>query len=235
MERRTINMNKFINFTLIVFFVGAIMLGFQNCSNSMKPLNLDEESNAGLSISQLEFETMALLERKCTACHNADLNKGNISYITNLPALRFHRIVVDKLPSFSPLYTVFSVNEEHMTLVDQKEIEMIHKWISEGMSKATQMQPTWSSIQLHLVERYQCTNCHSTAGNRVPPRGLDLSSYTTLMRSTVINTADPASSRILLRLSSTDPGFRMPFNGPIVSTSDIDVIKQWIEAGAPNN
>ena len=228
-------MNKFINFTLILFFVGSMMLGFQNCSNNMKPLNLDEESNASLSASQLEYQTLSLLERKCSVCHNADLNKGNISYITNLPALRFHRIVVDKLPNFSPLYTVFSVNEEHMGMLNQKEIELIHKWIAEGMSKATQMQPTWSSIQTHLVERYQCTNCHSTAGGRVPPRGLDLTSYTSLMRSTVIDRTNPANSRILMRLSSTDAGVRMPLNGPIVSSSDIDVIRQWIEAGAPNN
>ena len=77
--------------------------------------------------------------------------------------------------------------------------------------------------------------------------GLDLRAATGF--ASLVNT--PSSQTALLRVAPGDPeasylihkvdgragivGSRMPQGGPFLSTEQIDVIRSWITAGAPNN
>ena len=87
-----------------------------------------------------------------------------------------------------------------------------------------------------------CTRCHSGAG---APQGLQLDaghSYALLVGvpSTEqpgvlrVKPGDPGDSYLVLKLegAASISGVRMPFGGPYLPQSTIDVIRQWITAGA---
>jgi hypothetical protein len=89
-----------------------------------------------------------------------------------------------------------------------------------------------------------CTRCHAGAG---APEGLQLDaahSYALLVGvpSTEqpnvlrVKAGDPDDSYLVLKLegSAGISGVRMPFGGPYLPQSTIDVIRQWISAGAPS-
>ncbi len=98
------------------------------------------------------------------------------------------------------------------------------------------------SIQEHVFTPI-CTKCHIGAG---APQGLQLDaahSYALLVgvpsseQPAVLRVApgDPDSSYIVRKLEGAPgiSGEQMPFGGPYLPQSTIDVIRQWITAGAP--
>ena len=117
------------------------------------------------------------------------------------------------------------------------------------------LEATFSSIQRNIFTttdsagRAACTNCHTTAGGRVPPAGMDLGSANA--HAQLVNVAsnakpgavrvipgDPENSYLIHKLEGrTDiVGQRMPRGtGPFLTDGQIRVIKRWIELGALNN
>jgi hypothetical protein len=115
--------------------------------------------------------------------------------------------------------------------------------------------PTFSSIQSTIFRstdstgRAACTNCHTTAGGRVPPVGMDLGSPNA--HAQLVNVAsvgkpgavrvipgDPENSYLIHKLEGRSGivGLQMPRGGgPPLTQGQILVIKRWIELGAPNN
>ncbi len=115
--------------------------------------------------------------------------------------------------------------------------------------------PTFSSIQRNIFTstdsagRAACNNCHTTAGGRVPPVGMDLGSPNA--HAQIVNVAavgkpgairvipgDPENSYLIHKLEgrSTIVGLRMPRSGPpYLTEGQILVIRKWIQDGAPNN
>lgn len=113
--------------------------------------------------------------------------------------------------------------------------------IGPGGGGATPLTADFQSIQDNVFTPI-CTKCHIGAG---APEGLQLDaahSYALLVGvpSTEqpnvkrVNPGNPDSSYIVLKLqgSSGITGARMPFGGPYLPQSTIDVIRQWISAGA---
>ena len=101
---------------------------------------------------------------------------------------------------------------------------------------------TLSSIQNEIFTP-RCASCHGA----LAPGGLDLraanafanlvnspSTQTTLMR---VAPGDPDASYLVHKLDgrSSIVGSRMPQGGPFLSTTEINVVRAWITAGAPNN
>jgi hypothetical protein len=126
--------------------------------------------------------------------------------------------------------------------------------ISELVGPTPDLRPTFSSIQSQIFEatdgsgRSACTNCHTNVG-RNPSGGLNLThatAYGALVNAptrtpagkTRVIPGDPDNSYLIHKLDGR-PGIngnRMPNNGPPYLTSgQIDVIRRWIEIGAPNN
>ena len=48
-----------------------------------------------------------------------------------------------------------------------------------------------------------------------------------------ISPGDPVASRLFARVSSSEPGERMPPTGVLLTAAEVDLIRRWIEAGAP--
>ena len=117
------------------------------------------------------------------------------------------------------------------------------------------LEPTFTSIQRNIFTtsdstgRASCTSCHTTAGGRVPPAGMDLGSANA--HAQLVNVAsnakpgavrvipgDPENSYLIHKLEgrTTIVGQRMPRGtGPFLTDGQIRVIKRWIELGALNN
>ena len=115
--------------------------------------------------------------------------------------------------------------------------------------------PTFRSIQQNIFTatdssgRAACTNCHTTAGGRTPPAGMDLGSANA--HAQLVNVAsnarpgairvipgDPENSYLIHKLEGRAgiAGLRMPRSGPpYLTEGQIRVIKRWIELGALNN
>jgi hypothetical protein len=119
--------------------------------------------------------------------------------------------------------------------------------------------PTFTSIQQNIFTatdpsgRAACTNCHTTAGGRVPPVGMDLGSGSA--HAQLVNVpsrgkpgavrvipGDPDNSYLIHKLAGLGPagetiaGVRMPLGaGPYLTEGQIRVIRRWIELGALNN
>jgi len=111
--------------------------------------------------------------------------------------------------------------------------------------------PTFDSIRTGILQttdsagRASCVTCHTTAG-RPFTAGLDLSvdAYTALVN--VVSTqrrdlmlvmpGNPTASYLIHKLEGRSGivGLRMPQSGPPhLTPGQIDVIKRWIEIGAP--
>lgn len=115
--------------------------------------------------------------------------------------------------------------------------------------------PTFSSIQRNILTstdsagRAACTNCHTTAGGRTPPAGMDLGSpnaHAQIVNVGSINKpgairvvpGDPENSYLIHKIEGRAGifGLRMPRSGPpYLTDGQIRVIKRWIELGALNN
>ncbi|MCM2310347.1 MAG: CHRD domain-containing protein [Steroidobacteraceae bacterium] len=94
----------------------------------------------------------------------------------------------------------------------------------------------------------RCSGCH-TGGGAILPASMNLSSAAASYASLVnvpaeqqpavprVRPNDPPGSYLIRKLEG-DPsisGARMPFGGPFLSATDMERVRSWINAGAPNN
>jgi methionine-rich copper-binding protein CopC len=114
--------------------------------------------------------------------------------------------------------------------------------ITPGSGGGTPLTATFQSIQDNVFTPI-CTKCHIGSG---APEGLQLDaahSYSLLVgvasaeQATVLRVSpgSPDNSYIIRKLQGTAgiSGGQMPLGGPYLPQSTIDVIRQWITAGAP--
>jgi hypothetical protein len=108
--------------------------------------------------------------------------------------------------------------------------------VGAGCGSATDDRPAkWSLISATIVEPSCATvSCHSAISVR---GGVDLHAreigYYTLVNGFYVIPGHPESSA-LVSLMNAQGSLRMPPDVPL-STDDIDLIENWIAAGAPNN
>lgn len=248
-------MNKHSKIIILVFSLLLTMPLFQNCSNNMAPLNLDQSSDNldSLSSDAIESRAFSILENRCAACHNESMAMGDISYITDINALQYYRLVVKYEPLLSPLYTVLNDEEQHMMILSQPELEVIYKWINDGLGSGgaggvtppppVALTATFTSIRAGIIAP-KCAGCHTpnAGNNNTPSAGFNQNTHQTITSSNGLGTTrviipgNAAGSRYVQRITSTDPAFRMPRNAPApLSPQEIQVITEWINAGALNN
>lgn len=117
------------------------------------------------------------------------------------------------------------------------------------------LQPTFTSISREILQttdaagRVGCTQCHTTAGGRIPPMGLNLEpsvAYSNLVGVASrekpelqrVAAGNPDNSYLIHKLEGRADivGLRMPrTNGPFLTEGQMLVLRRWIELGAPNN
>ncbi|HYP78693.1 MAG TPA: TIGR03118 family protein, partial [Steroidobacteraceae bacterium] len=103
--------------------------------------------------------------------------------------------------------------------------------------------PTTAQLQSSIFTP-RCSGCH-TGGGATLPASMNLSSESATQASLVgvtsaevptlarVNPGNPGSSYIINKLEGTQTvGARMPLGGPFLSTTEINQVKAWIQAGA---
>ena len=91
------------------------------------------------------------------------------------------------------------------------------------------------------IFKANCQACHrprlrGVGHDRIPPAGnLDLTNYKSAMRALIIDPGWSEDSPIVRRISTTNSLRRMPPEGPPLSAEQIQLIRDWIDAGAKNN
>ena len=91
--------------------------------------------------------------------------------------------------------------------------------------------------------RGDCRDCHTDDGLGARQSGLDLRSYTTLRTgggrsgARIVVDGDPCASILVQKIEQSPPfGRRMPYNGPpYLTSSDQQIIRDWIAEGARDN
>jgi len=86
----------------------------------------------------------------------------------------------------------------------------------------TQVTVTFNDISSRILQP-KCVACHSSSQSS---GGVDLSSYTSVMRVVIANSPNSSS---LYRVTSSGS---MPPGGPQLSASELQTIYQWISNGA---
>ena len=227
---------------LIFITLGSLvtLIAYQNCSNNMAPLSLDgssfSASSSVLSASETETQALAVLNNKCVACHSESTNQGGISYIADVNALKYFRVVIPGEPAVSPMYTVLTQNPEHMPMLSQSQMNLIYSWIQIGMSPAAPVAPpniiplggSYASVMRNVIAP-KCLSCHNAQAGRP-----DFSSYTSIMASNTVKPNDPVGSLIMNAIGPT-PTKRMPPTGPQLSVLEQKAVSDWIASGALDN
>ncbi|MGZ3691371.1 MAG: c-type cytochrome [Pseudobdellovibrio sp.] len=233
-------MKKQIIVIKIIVLSSLMMLFYQNCSNNMAPMNLDSPSLASLSADQVQVEAMSILSSKCAACHNASAAAGDIGYITDLNSLEYYRLVVPGEPMLSPLYSVLSTDDQHTSILTQDESNLLYRWINETLVNnpagitpptTTALTATYASIAQNILTP-RCNSCHgATAGTT--GGGKNFSNYANLMASGQVTAGNAANSTLYQSITRTTD--QMPKGGVPLTSQEMQIIMDWINAGAMNN
>ncbi|MDB5390987.1 MAG: Planctomycete cytochrome, partial [Planctomycetaceae bacterium] len=92
--------------------------------------------------------------------------------------------------------------------------------------------PSYEKTIQPLLQK-RCYSCHS---GKETKGGLRLDSRTTAMKGgnsgSVIEPGKSVASELLARVASDDDGLRMPPKGERLSTEEVAILRQWIDAGA---
>lgn len=236
-------MKKQIKLITIGFSMLALLVCYQNCSNSMKPMDLDASSdaagsNGSYSAAELSAKSATLLQTKCASCHNPGVALGNINYITDLNSLEYYRLVIPGQAALSPLYAVLNNNADHSSLLSQSESQVIFNWIETGLvaqtggvtpPTITPLTGTYASLASKVFVP-NCTRCHNPT-DKARYGNVDLTTYASVVAYT--NTTNPDMS--LLYTSVTTKTNLMPQGGAPLTTEQRTAIRNWIADGAQNN
>lgn len=224
---------------LVSLSVLGSLTAFQNCSNSMSPMDLDEQALLG---STTESLAMGVLQNKCYQCHSPGVNMGGIDYITDVPSLKYYRVAIPGQAAASPIYTVLNDRDDHSSLLAPSEVQLIYNWVQTGMEASVPgsapsivpLNGTYTSIYRNILLA-KCASCHINA-TTFPQGNLNYGSYTSLMQANVVVPGDAANSRIYQAVTRS-PGVSkfMPMGGQQLSPAELQAIKDWINSGALNN
>ena len=138
------------------------------------------------------------------------------------------------------------------TMLDQALIDVIQQWIIDGAPLGVPSDadaggstgptyPVGSWMYVWTESLQVCTLCHSLTPSSpfcddggCPPKGVVLTSdnYSGVVGD-VVEPFDLDSSEMWERITDNDPDDRMPFGMPPLSQSQINIIRDWIQDGAP--
>jgi hypothetical protein len=115
--------------------------------------------------------------------------------------------------------------------LSQQQKDVIRKWIMQGAKNNSCVSAscdtagvTYSGAITNIISN-KCQGCHSGAS---PAGGHDLSTYTGVKA----RISDGKLWGAVNHIAGYSP---MPKNGPRLSSCELSQIKQWMDAGAPNN
>ena len=140
------------------------------------------------------------------------------------------------------------------TMLDQALIDVIEQWIldgaplgvpndatSGGSSGPTYPVGSWMYVWTESLQ--VCTMCHSQTPSSprcdneldCPPKDIVLTAdnYNGVVDGDIVEPYDLGGSDLWEMVTESDPDDRMPFGMPPLSQSQLNIIRDWIQDGAP--
>jgi len=229
-----------------VLVLGLLMIGVQACKHDIpEPLGGEEPieepgGNCDPNTVYFERDVLPILISNCalSGCHDANSRQDGVQLTDYESVIRTADINPGK-PDDSELYEVLVEDDvdDRMPLAPRSplpasQIEVIRKWISQGAKNLTCTDNTTCSTEnitfsatIQPILQKNCLGCHSGA---TPSGNVNLSTYAGVQK--------VATNGKLVGVVSHAAGFiPMPQGGAKLSDCDITKIKEWVNAGAPNN
>lgn len=238
---------RVMKYVVTASLVGTFAIFYQNCAPSMgvKP-GVNFGSNTTTSGQKVLFADVRdqIFSGKCGTCHADFLN-----YNTFMA----HGYVSARLPTSSSLYNsvVGGSMPKGAARLATNEINLIQQWINDGALETStvlvgpmptptptppliSLSPTYASLRANVFVPY-CISCHNSA---LASGGYNMSTYQGVITGRVFAGNPDASMLYTLTNGMTGPpaiAYTMPKNAPKLSVENLNAIKAWINAGAPNN
>ena len=214
--------------------IGIIMpLTAINANDTINPIfaNLESVDFEPTTYDALVAAGGLFARNNCISCHTTQL-----PLLNNYENIFGNSSVIRYKPEESKLYRAIQVNmPQNLPMMSEAEIKIVRDWILDGAPKSNNLNPPPSNepvtfTQVNAMIRLtngRCLNCHNA--NRADG-SYRVDTYAEVMRAVIPN--NPESSdlyQVVYRQS-------MPRGGQAVFTAtELDKLKRWILAGAPNN
>ena len=217
---------KLKHFGYLFFTTLVLLASMQACSH-------DTYSDPNGPIC-FERDILPIFNSKCASsgCHDASSRAEG--YVLDSYKHIMKGGISKGHPNASELYSTIIDGEmppRRSPKLTSSEINLIHDWIAAGakngincVSRCDSSQFAFSTAILPLMNKF-CVGCHSS-GNA--SASVDLSSYTGVKKSI-------SQGQGLMTSINQNGNFPMPKGGNKLIDCEINQVKRWINAGAPNN
>jgi len=215
---------KLKHFGYLLFTTLVLLASMQACSH-------DTYSDPNGPIC-FERDILPIFNSRCASSGCHDANSSAEGYVLDSYKHITKSGISKGRPISSELYTIIVDGEmppKRSPKLTNDEVNLIHDWIAAGakngincVSRCDSSQFTFSKSILPLMNKY-CVGCHSASN---PSAAVDVSSYTGVKASI---------SKGLMKSLDHTGYYPMPKGGNKLSDCEINQVKNWINAGAPNN
>ena len=196
-----------------------------------------------------DHDVLPILQTYCAKCHGPESLKGELDLSRPQSILKGGEsgepgIVIGKAAE-SPLYRLLANDEmppKDLPRPTRQQVEMIKSWIDAGaVGLSLPSAPVEAENELARnvfdVMEWKCLTCH---GRREKRGDLDLRTIDSMLKGgksgPAIVVGDPKASLLVKRIHADEmPPFkqRYPYAVKPVAPQELDQIRQWIAAGAP--
>ncbi|HEX5483288.1 MAG TPA: PSD1 and planctomycete cytochrome C domain-containing protein [Terriglobia bacterium] len=208
-----------------------------------------------------DHDIAPIFKSHCAACHSganaqaklrldseASILKGGVSGRTIIPGDSKDSLLVKRVLGLT--------DGPRMPMgaspLAAKDVSLIRAWIDHGnfsaaAVKASSSQPVVSPVASHessaqsplfatKIRPILASRCYQCHGPKVHRNGLRLDSLAAILKGSdygkIVTPGNSADSRIIQRLTAAERP-QMPYGGPPLSKEQIQLIRKWIDAGAP--
>ncbi|PIS10458.1 MAG: hypothetical protein COT73_09200 [Bdellovibrio sp. CG10_big_fil_rev_8_21_14_0_10_47_8] len=236
-----------------IFRVGVMLLALTSIGCARNPLTNGGGGSSGASAlgngsgtaasldSGLTTEALTILQNNCSACHTSSSGPAGIYNLTDVNHLVSNRLIVPGNPDASLILQSIEAGRMPpggaLAIGDQ---QLLRQWILGGAVAPSDpaggstppslppvvLEPTYSSLSKNIFVPY-CVSCHST---NQKTEGYAFDNYANVMKS--VRAGFPNRS-LLYTITQSGEMPRNPY--PTLTSEQLQVLSNWIVAGAPNN
>lgn len=204
--------------------------------------NMDLSSNFNFSADPaLQSKALSILQVNCSGCHGAGMNQGGVSDILNVSHLIAEGLIIPGNSSAGRIIGATAAGSMPTTgPLAAQDVQTLRDWVgsmtitSGGTNPPPPPPPpltaTFSSISQNILQP-KCVACHRAGGEEGDIR---YESYSSTLATGKIRAGSAAESGIMDEIESGSMPPAKDGYAPLTAT-EIAVIRQWIDAGAPNN
>jgi len=186
-----------------------------------------------------------ILKRCCARCHgDKGSNEGKINYILDSAKLVANKKIIVGEAGKSKLYKKIVSGdmppEDENPRPTKEEIAVLEGWIKAGAPAVPQpavvkpappaISPATLAARVKEIFRSRCLQCH---GGSKTNAGIKILDHDLLINKAKLVPGKPDASELFQLITAGDDSVMPPVGQPRLSPADIDLVRQWIVAGAP--